>query len=99
MIVTGRPLLMREHLGECLRDLRTSEHLTLRQVSADAQVSLGYLSEIERGQKEPSSELLSSICGALDVPLAELLRQVADRMDAHAAVTALPVRHSHTAAA
>jgi transcriptional regulator with XRE-family HTH domain len=49
---------------------------TLREVSADARVSLGYLSEVERGQKEASSELLAAICGALDVELSELFAQV-----------------------
>src|SRR6476619_7087489 len=49
---------------------------TLRQVSADARVSLGYISEIERGQKEASSELLASICSALDVPLSEVQAEV-----------------------
>ncbi len=52
--------------------------LTLREVSAEARVSLGYISEIERGQKEASSELLASLCSALDVPLSEVLREVTD---------------------
>ena len=65
----SRPLLMRELLGESLRELRNEDHRTLREVSSAARVSLGYLSEIERGQKEPSSELLNAICGALGVPL------------------------------
>lgn len=76
------PILMREMLGETLRELRMSESLTLRQVSADARVSLGYLSEVERGQKEASSELLNAICGALDVSLADVLRRVGDKVDA-----------------
>jgi len=53
---------------------------TLRQVSADARVSLGYISEVERGQKEASSELLAAICSALEVPLSSILREVSDRM-------------------
>ncbi|MDF2499003.1 MAG: transcriptional regulator, partial [Arthrobacter koreensis] len=53
---------------------------TLREVSHSARVSLGYLSEVERGQKEASSELLSSICSALDVPLSLMLREVSDRV-------------------
>ena len=52
---------------------------TLREVSSAARVSLGYLSEVERGQKEASSELLASICAALDVPLSVVLRGVSDR--------------------
>ena len=75
-----RPVLMREALGETLRELRRTENLTLREVSAKARVSLGYLSEIERGEKEASSELLASICKALDVPLSQMLSTVADRV-------------------
>ena len=75
------PVLMREMLGETLRELRMSESLTLRQVSAGARVSLGYLSEVERGQKEASSELLNAICGALNVPLSDVLRRVGDKAD------------------
>ncbi|HQY99083.1 MAG TPA: helix-turn-helix transcriptional regulator [Propionicimonas sp.] len=97
--VRERPLLMRELLGESLRELRTSESLTLREVSGRARVSLGYLSEIERGQKEASSELLNAICGALDVPLSALLRRVSDKIDAHAGVTQLPLRSPRVAAA
>lgn len=94
-----RPVLMREALGETLRELRRAESLTLREVSAKARVSLGYLSEIERGQKEASSELLNAICGALDISLASLLRQVGNRIEAHASVTTLPVRRQTVAAA
>lgn len=94
-----RPVLMREALGEALRELRTAEKLTLREVSAQARVSLGYLSEIERGQKEASSELLNAICGALGVPLPSLLRLVSDHIDARRAVTQLPVRSETVAAA
>ncbi len=97
--IPGRPVLMREALGETLRELRTSEKLTLREVSSQARVSLGYLSEIERGQKEASSELLNAICGALGIPLSSLLRQVGDRIDGTAVVTQLPVRSERVAAA
>lgn len=91
--VHHKPVILREILGESLRELRTSENLTLREVSGRAQVSLGYLSEIERGQKEASSELLNAICGALGVPLSNVLRLVSDRIDSHPAeVTALPLR-------
>ena len=93
-----RPLLMRELLGESLRELRNADQRTLREVSSSARVSLGYLSEIERGQKEASSELLNAICGALDVPLSNVLRTVSDKVDAHSGVTQLPVR-SHRVAA
>jgi transcriptional regulator with XRE-family HTH domain len=53
---------------------------TLRDVSSSARVSLGYLSEVERGQKEASSELLAAICGALEVPLSEVMRSVSDNV-------------------
>jgi transcriptional regulator with XRE-family HTH domain len=98
--VQQRPVLMREILGESLRELRTSSSLTLREVSGRAQVSLGYLSEIERGQKEASSELLNAICRALDVPLADVLRLVSDRIDSRAVaqVTQLPLRPRAAAA-
>ncbi len=70
-------VLLRQKIGGSLRDRRLAQGRTLRQVSQDAKVSLGYLSEIERGQKEASSELLASICEALDMRLSELLMQVA----------------------
>src|SRR4026209_730939 len=62
---------------------------TLRQVSAGARVSLGYISEIERGQKEASSELLASICAALDVPLSEILSEVSDAVALEEAALAM----------
>ena len=68
-------VIFRRLLGEVLRAQRMRQGRTLRQVSADARVSLGYISEIERGQKEASSELLASICSALDVPLSEILSE------------------------
>lgn len=91
-------VLMREMLGQTLRELRRDAAKTLREVSGEARVSLGYLSEVERGQKEASSELLNAICGALDVPLSDVLRLVGDRVDAHAAVTRLPVATPRAAA-
>lgn len=69
-------LLLRTQLGSTLRGHRLRQHRTLRDVSGAARVSLGYLSEVERGQKEASSELLASICDALDVELADLLAEV-----------------------
>ena len=71
--------LLRIEIGDALRTARRRQGRTLREVSSDARVSLGYLSEIERGQKEASSELLASICGALDMPVSILLRDVSDR--------------------
>lgn len=69
---------MRTALGRRLRSHRERQRRTLRDVSGSARVSLGYLSEIERGQKEASSELLSSICDALDLELADLLSETSD---------------------
>ncbi len=68
--------VLRHVVGETLRAVRLRQRRTLREVSAAARVSLGYLSEVERGQKEASSELLSSICSALGVELAEILDEV-----------------------
>ncbi|AOZ73492.1 transcriptional regulator [Boudabousia tangfeifanii] len=75
----AQPLLRRE-IGEVLRSLRQAQGRTLREVSGLARVSLGYLSEVERGQKEASSELLASICESLDVPLWVVMREVSDRI-------------------
>ena len=71
-------VLFRRMLGDVLRNERMDRGLTLRQVSKEARVSLGYISEVERGQKEASSELLASLCSALDVPLSAVLRDVSD---------------------
>ena len=78
--VTKEEPLLRSELGDVLRSLRSLQGRTLREVSSDAQVSLGYLSEVERGQNEASSELLESIAKALGVPLWFVLREVSDRM-------------------
>jgi transcriptional regulator with XRE-family HTH domain len=72
--------VLRQVVGETLRGLRLRQRRTLREVSASARVSLGYLSEVERGQKEPSSELLAAICGALDVELSELFTEVSQTL-------------------
>ena len=89
-------VLFRRLLGDVLRDKRTQRGLTLREVSAGARVSLGYISEIERGQKEASSELLASLCDALEVPLSDVLREVSDAVaveEAAASLTSLePMR-------
>ena len=73
-------VLLRRLLGDVLREHRRDQGRTLREVSVAARVSLGYLSEVERGQKEASSELLSSICEALEVPLSTVLRDVSDHL-------------------
>ena len=69
-------ILLRRLLGDVLRERRREQGRTLREVSSAARVSLGYLSEVERGQKEASSELLASLCLALDAPLSDVLREV-----------------------
>lgn len=71
-----KTILLRELIGEVLRELRFAQGRTLRDVSMDARVSLGYLSEVERGQKEASSELLAAICSALNVTLSEVMHRI-----------------------
>ncbi len=71
-------VLFRASLGDVLRAERMRQGMTLRELSSTARVSLGYISEIERGQKEASSELLAALCEALDVPLSGVLRDVSD---------------------
>ncbi|MDQ4116367.1 MAG: helix-turn-helix transcriptional regulator [Actinomycetota bacterium] len=73
-------MLLREAIGSGLRRARTLRRRTLRDISRVARVSLGYLSEVERGRKEPSSELLAAICEALDMTVADLLVEVAAEM-------------------
>jgi transcriptional regulator with XRE-family HTH domain len=80
--------------------------MTLRELSSEARISLGYISEIERGQKEASSELLSSLCEALEVPLSSVLREVSDtvadeeqRIAAEAVVERVPARGEVVASA
>ncbi|WP_049563757.1 helix-turn-helix domain-containing protein [Streptomyces sp. SBT349] len=73
-------ILLRRLLGDVLRRQRQRQGRTLREVSSSARVSLGYLSEVERGQKEASSELLAAICDALELRMSELLREVSDEL-------------------
>ena len=73
-------VLLRRVIGDALRARRQGQHRTLREVSTAANVSLGYLSEIERGQKEASSELLAAICEALGARLSEVLGEVSDTL-------------------
>lgn len=75
--------MLREVLGAELRRVRLLQGRTLRDVSASASVSLGYLSEVERGEKEASSEMLLAICGALGVPLSRVLANVAHDIAVH----------------
>ena len=91
--------VLRERIGEVLRSQRMQQGRTLRDVSADAQVSLGYISEVERGQKEASSELLAALCTALDVPLSAVLREVSELLEGderEAVMATAPVRDIST---
>lgn len=73
-------VLIRQEIGDVLRTHRLRQGQTLRQVAARASVALGYLSEVERGQKEVSSEILASVADALQVPLSVVMREVSDRV-------------------
>jgi hypothetical protein len=76
-------IVLRNVIGDELRRRRQDQGRTLRDISGAASVSLGYLSEIERGQKEASSELIAAICGALEVSLSDILASVSTSV-AHA---------------
>jgi transcriptional regulator with XRE-family HTH domain len=79
---------LREAVGGALRRRRLAQGRTLREVAEAAGVSLTYLSEVERGRKEASSEVLEAVCAALRLGLAELFFEVAETL---AAAEALPV--------
>ncbi|MGV1003717.1 MAG: helix-turn-helix domain-containing protein [Candidatus Nanopelagicales bacterium] len=83
-------VVLRRVIGEQLRRLRQDQGRTLRDVSTSARVSLGYLSEVERGQKEASSELLAAICSALDVSLSSVLRATAQEVELLETIATLP---------
>ena len=80
-------ILLRSHIGSARRASRIAQGRTLRDVAKSARVSLGYLSEVERGQKEASSELLNSICNALQISLGEVLLIVSAQVRTHEAPT------------
>ncbi len=93
-------ILFRRSLGDVLRRERMERGLTLRELSGQARVSLGYISEIERGQKEASSELLASLCAALDLPLSDVLREVSEVVALEeAALAPTPIRPTGTVVA
>lgn len=73
-------VLVREEIGDVLRDFRLQKGRTLRQVASKASVALGYLSEVERGQKEASSEILASVAEALETPISVIMREVGERL-------------------
>ncbi len=68
-------------IGETLRAERTERGLTLKQVAEGAHVSVSYLAEIERGEKDPSSRVLESIAGGLEVEVSELLIRIAASLE------------------
>lgn len=79
-------MLLRYAIGSALRRIRLDRELTLRTVADTARISMPYLSEIERGRKEPSSEILEVICRALGMTLVDLLAEATDE-----AMSAVPV--------
>ena len=83
--------LVREVIGDVLRRARVEQGRTLREVSDSARVSLGYLSEVERGRKEASSELLNAICAALEIPLSRVLTEAGGELAAEESRAAAPV--------
>ena len=78
-------MLLRHALGEQLRHARHDSGLSIRALSSAAGVSIGYLSEIERGRKEVSSEILAAICRALNLATATVVATAAERMAAPSA--------------
>lgn len=94
-----KPVLARDLIGQSLREARMHQGRTLREVAGDAQISLGYLSEVERGQKEASSELIAAICQALDIPQSTLLRVVSKKMADFEEIAVLPLRGETVVAA
>jgi transcriptional regulator with XRE-family HTH domain len=87
----SKPLL-RTSLGEVLRRIRLEQGRTLADVSRAAKVSMPYLSELERGRKEASSEVLAAICAALSIDLADLLAEVGRELTAADAQLAPVIR-------
>jgi len=83
-------VLVRQEIGDVLRDFRLQKGRTLRQVASKASVALGYLSEVERGQKEASSEILASVAEALDTPISVIMREVGDRLAVIEGSTTIP---------
>ncbi len=76
----GDPPRLREVIGDVLRDERLDQERTLADVAREAAVSLPYLSEVERGRKEVSSDVLAAICDALELPLVDVLQRSTDRL-------------------
>lgn len=89
-------VLVRQEIGDVLRDFRLQKGHTLRQVAGRASVALGYLSEVERGQKEASSEILASVADALDTPISVIMHEVGDRMAIIEGLNVIPTRFPRT---
>ncbi len=68
-------------IGETLRSIRNERNLTLRQVSEGSHVSVSYLAEIERGEKDPSSRVLESVAAGLDIEVSELLIKISAALE------------------
>ena len=83
-------ILVRQEIGDVLRDFRLQKGRTLRQVASKASVALGYLSEVERGQKEASSEILASVAEALDTPISVIMREVGNRLAVIEGIDTIP---------
>ncbi|AZZ54742.1 MULTISPECIES: helix-turn-helix domain-containing protein [Rathayibacter] len=83
-------VLVRQEIGDVLRDFRLQKGRTLRQVASKASVALGYLSEVERGQKEASSEILASVADALGTPISVIMREVGDRLAVIEGIDTIP---------
>lgn len=86
-----KPPLIREAYGRVLREVRRDQDRTLGDVAAQVGMSKQYLSEIERGKKEPSSEILRAICEALGMPLEHLLFRSGNKI---IALNSLTLGHS-----
>lgn len=80
------PRLLRQVYGEVLRSERLDQDRSLDEVARTVGMSKQYLSEIERGRKDPSSEILGSVCTALGMPVEQLLERGIRRMSAHRAI-------------
>ena len=91
----GHEPLWRDVLGERLRSLRHDREETLGDIATRAGVSPQYLSEMERGLKEPSSEMIAAVAGALDVTLGELTLDIAQRLSAVRTASAARASASH----
>lgn len=87
--------LLREALGATLREYRSQSGFSLRELASLASVSPGYLSEIERGRKEVSSELLASVCHGMGISVASVIVEAASMMALDAAAAELAASMSH----